>query len=289
MIDWMQKQRDRLRRCAIPVAIVTGIVSAPVFVAGAAEEEPPISPLVGQTFEPKDVDWAHPVYKTGFDDTSMLTDWRLEGGTRMSVENGKLLLENKAAGAEPATPTDAEKKHLVAWLLKVVPADFLLEFTVRPYDRQEGLNIVFFNARGPHGENIFEPPIKPRDGTFKQYHSGDFNNYHISYWASDRGTANVRKNSGFHLVARGKDYVVSAPKDAFQTVRIYKHGGTIRLTIDNVISAAWDDDGKTYGPVLTNDGWLGLRQMDHSVRCEYDNLAVYPLLKDAAAAAPKSP
>jgi hypothetical protein len=111
---------------------------------------------------------------------------------------------------------------------------------------------------------------------FAQYHSSDLNGYHISYWAGTRGTANVRKNAGFKLVATGPDRVVNGPADAFQVVRLYKRGGTIRLMVDDIISVAFDDDGKTYGPVWNHSGWIGLRQMGHTVHCEYDSLTVYP-------------
>ena len=136
--------------------------------------------------------------------------------------------------------------------MKELPADFLIEFTVRPTNRKEGLNIVFFSARGLQGESIFDPKLNPRDGTYKQYHSGDLNCYHISYWAAGRGTANLRKSKGFHLVAEGKDLICDAPADAFQTVRVYKRGGTIRLTVDDVVALAWDDDGKHPGPGPAN-------------------------------------
>ncbi|MDA1250282.1 MAG: DUF1961 family protein, partial [Planctomycetota bacterium] len=82
-----------------------------------------------------------------------------------------------------------------------IPTDFLMEFTVRPHDRKQGLNIVFFNTTGLNGENIFKSPIKPRDGTFKQYWDGDLQSYHVSYWAgaganagTRGGRANLRKN-----------------------------------------------------------------------------------------------
>ena len=245
---------------------------API-VAAAEKTAPPFHPAVGQRLVPTDVDRAHPVYQTAFDDAGAIRDWRLEGGKSMSVADGKLVLESAAGSVRSETAAN----HLVCWLKKEVPADFLLEFSVRPQDRKQGLNIVFFNARGLDGENIFAPSLAPRNGLFKQYHSGDLNNYHISYWAGDRSTANVRKNRGFHLVAAGPDLVVGAPPEAFQTVRLYKRGGQIRLTVDDVISVAYDDDGRTYGPVWAHSGWLGLRQMAHTVRCEYDFLNIFPL------------
>ncbi len=234
---------------------------------GAEKADPPPHRSVGQRLVPADVEWAHPVYQTTFDDASVLKDWRLEGGKRMSIANGKLVLESEPGRRE---------NHLVCWLTKEMPADFLLEFSVRPQDRKEGLNIVFFNTRGNNGEDIFDSALKPRSGIFRQYHSSDLNGYHISYWAGERSTANVRKNAGFKLVATGPDRIVAAAPDAFQVVRLYKRGGTIRLMVDDIISVAWDDDGKAHGPVWNHPGWIGLRQMGHTVRCEYDSLNVFP-------------
>lgn len=231
-------------------------------------EEPPFHQSVGQRFVPTDVDWKNPVYRTSFTDETDLKDWRLEGGKQMSIVSGKLVLES-----EPGR----KDNHLVCWLNRELPANFLLEFTLRPRNRKEGLAIVFFSTRGHRGESIFDPQLKPRTGVFEQYHSSDLDGYHISYWAGERGTANLRKNAGFSLVATGPDYVVDGPAEAFQTVRIYKRDGTIRLMVDDVISVAFDDDGKTYGPVWTHRGWIGLRQMGRTVRCEYDSLAIYPL------------
>jgi hypothetical protein len=119
-------------------------------------------------------------------------------------------------------------------------------------NRKDGLNIIFFNTRGLRGESIFNPALAPRTGDFKQYHSGDLNGYHISCWAGERGTAHVRKNKGFALAATGKDLVLNAP------------------------AAAFDDDGQTHGPVWTHPGWIGLRQMVHTIRCEYDDLKRFP-------------
>ncbi|MCP5109732.1 MAG: hypothetical protein GY953_02730, partial [bacterium] len=51
--------------------------------------------------------------------------------------------------------------------------------------------------------------------------------------------------------------------------------------VDDVVAAAYDDDGNEYGPVHTRSGWIGLRQMGHTIRCEYSRLAVYPLDGDS--------
>lgn len=282
--------RNSARAAAIVhTSLVVGAIQLVLFAGGlsAAPKSAPPPPQelpTGYKFIPDDVDWDHPVYQTSFDSAEALKDWRLEGGKRMSVAGGCLLLESEAG----STRSETNANHLVCWLTREVPADFLLEFSVKPQNRKQGLNIVFFNARGLKGENIFEPPIKPRNGVFAQYHSGDINCYHISYWAGDRGTANVRKNKGFHLVAVGKDLIVTDPPDAFQTVRIYKRGGMIRLMVDDIVAVAYDDDGKTFGPVHTHSGWIGLRQMGHTVKCEYGHVNVWPLKAKPASASGKS-
>ncbi len=128
-----------------------------------------------------------------------------------------------------------------------------------------------------HGESIFDPALPARTGFFAEYHSGSLNNYHVSYWAGARGTANVRKNHGFHLVATGSDLIVGAPSGRFQAVRLHKRGGAIRVTVDGVVAVAFDDNGVSHGPVWRHLGWIGLRQMGHTVRCRYDDLRIHPL------------
>lgn len=228
----------------------------------------PRPPTLGERFVPADVDWSNPIYETSFDAPSVLADWSLEGGHSMSVDGGNLVLTSHS--------TDRQN-HLVAWLRQEIPADFLLEFSLRPRDRLDGLNIVFFNTRGINGENIFDPSLEPRDGTFKQYHSGDLNGYHISYWAGERDATHLRKNRGFDLVTKGEDLIRTAPADSFQTVRVYKRDGHIRLIVDDVVALAYDDDGTTYGAAHSHPGWIGLRQMGHTGYALYGDLRVYPL------------
>lgn len=257
--------------------VFLALVAGCAVLALTAVAKPP-APLpqrqpTGMKFIPTDVDWDHPVYRTSFDAPVDLKDWKLEGGLRMSVAGGNLVLASRPG----STKSEANANHLVCWLTREMPADFLLEFTVCPVNLKQGLNIVFFSTRGIHGESIFDPALAPRDGFFKQYHSGDLNGYHISYWAAGRGTVNLRKNRGFHFAAEGKDLITDTPAGSFQTVRIYKRGGKIRCTVDDVVSLAYDDDGKTFGPVWTHRGWIGLRQMGHTVRCEYGHVKVWPL------------
>ncbi|RFC46488.1 MAG: hypothetical protein DVB23_001596 [Verrucomicrobia bacterium] len=67
------------------------------------------------------------------------------------------------------------------------------------------------------------------------------------------------------------------PAESFQTIRLYKHHGTIRLMVNDVIEVALADNGKTFGPVWAHFGWIGSRQITHTVRCESDDLALFSL------------
>ncbi|MBC8355988.1 MAG: DUF1961 family protein [Planctomycetes bacterium] len=233
-----------------------------------AQQTVPPHELVGKRFVPSDIDFGRPVYEALFDDPDELGDWKLEGGDVARVtDDGDLLLKSE--------------KHQVFWLAKQIPADFLLEFTVRPHDRKQGLNIVFFNTTGLSGENIFKSPIKPRDGSFKQYWDGDLKSYHVSYWAgaganagTRGGQANLRKNKGKTLIASGNDLITGGETGTFQTVRIYKRGGTIRVMVDDVVAVACDDDKP-----LDLPGWIGFRQMGHTLSCRYGHVKVWPLRK----------
>jgi hypothetical protein len=250
---------------ALALAALTVSILATVDSARAQEK-------LGDKFVPQDVDWTRPVYETTFESPETLSQWKLEGGSKMRVSDGCLVLESDPTQQGPDGKCI---DHLVCWLAKELPADGLIEFTVRPANRKEGLNIVFFSARGLKGESIFNPSLAARDGTYRQYHSGELNCYHISYWAAGRGTANLRKSKGFHLVAEGQDLVYEAPREAFQTVRVYRRGGQIRLTVDDFLSLAWNDDGKGHGPVIAQPGWFGLRQMGHTLSCEYGHVKVF--------------
>ena len=192
-------------------------------------------------------------------------DWVLEGKASARVENGRLFLKN-------------DPDHLVFWNTREFPADVLIEFGVSPADSNKGLNIVFFAAKGRDGGNIFDLGQPIRDGEFKTYHTGAINCYHTSYWANDpqgaaRGTSHIRKNHGFHLVAMGRDFIASQGAGPHR-VRMLKLGNQIAVEANGKIEVRWEDDGKTFGPVL-KEGFVGLRQMSHTGECGYTHFKVW--------------
>lgn len=203
-------------------------------------------------------------------------DWVYESKTgRAWVEDGTLRM-----GGVRKHPTFGREAryHSVIWNARPFPEDFLLEFTLRQ-TQKKGLNIVFFAAR-PSGEgaSIFRPGLPKRAGQFGEYIKGAIDNYHISYLATSRrgnprGFANMRKNSGFHKVADGKDLISSTDKTGPHRIRLLKVDGHVALEVNGEIALEWTDTGETGGPPLEG-GYIGLRQMRRSAVCHYDDFKV---------------
>jgi len=192
-------------------------------------------------------------------------DWVLEGKASARIENKRLVLKNDAS-------------HLVFWNTREFPSDMLVEFGVSPADPNNGLNIVFFAAKGRDGGSIFDLSQPMRDGEFRTYHSGEINCYHVSYWAitstgEARGTANIRKNHGFHLVSMGSDLIAGQGPGPHR-IRILKLGNKITVEANGKIEVRFEDDGKTFGPVW-KEGRIGLRQMQHTGQCSYTHFKVW--------------
>jgi hypothetical protein len=188
-------------------------------------------------------------------------EWVLEGRASAEATHGKLNLSN-------------EEGHLVLWNTRNFPADLLIEFEFSPQNDREGLAIVFFAAQGRDGGSIFALNQPKRDGDFKRYHSGELDCYHTSYWANNakgeaRGTAHIRKNHGFALVAMGRDYITGNGTGP-HGVRILKIGPRVEVEVNGKLAVAWTDPGKPHGA-----GFIGLRQMLHTQRATYGNLKVY--------------
>jgi len=196
-------------------------------------------------------------------------DWVLEGtgGGKVWTENGRCVVLTNG-------------KHQVLWNTRVFPENFLLEFGMSPEDSRVGLTIVFFAVRNLAGGSPFDLGVPKRDGVFRNYHSGALDCYHCSSWACTpadggilRRTTNLRKNCGFFMPASGIDRIGGAGPGPHR-VRVLKVGGKIRVETRGKLALAFDDDGKTYGPVW-KDGYIGLRQMGHSQHVSYTHFKVW--------------
>lgn len=212
------------------------------------------------------------LYSNPLSGPDSLQDFCLEGRALTSFPGGCLRLENAES------PGLGQKANYVLWCRKAFPADLLLEMDFRPI-REPGLAMLFFSASGRGGQDLFDPSLAPRTGEYVQYHHGDINAFHLSFFRrkekEERSfhTCNLRKSYGFYLVSQGADPIPdAADADGFYTLSLLKLGPDIRFAVNGLEVLSFRDDGQTYGPRL-GGGCIGLRQLA-PMAGEYANLRV---------------
>lgn len=196
-------------------------------------------------------------------------EWVLEGAGTAWVEEGKLHLKT--------LKPDQRDGNIVLWNTRDFPGNFLIEYSFEPENTSRGLHILFFSAKANDGASIFESNQPLRNGVFTKYTQGDIKNYHVSPWATTdfalRRTANLRKNSGFHLVACGNDNI-GGHDGKVPTVRILKYENLINVESNGKQVLAFSDDGQTYGPVYKG-GKIGFRFMSRTHHAAIKHMKVY--------------
>lgn len=193
------------------------------------------------------------LYQNNFQSKQDIVDWTLEGDVGLVEirEDGMHQWHKEGDWVWP-------EGHMVNWCPQNFPASFIAEWEVDIVS-EDGLCIVFFAAKGVNGKDIFNPHLQKRKGHFGKYINGDINCYHISYFAADRLTANLRRNPGFFLATNGP--VQIHPKDnKVHKVTLIKDNNHIILAVDDKISIDFKDDGKSFGPIH-QEGKIGFRQM----------------------------
>lgn len=221
------------------------------------------------------------LYENRFDDAAKWAvererEWTMEGpglGEILAEPGGGLRLRSARFTIERAPDG-----HWTYWLRRDFPKDLAVAWDFRFSDRgPKGLAIVFVCASGRGGgKDIFDDKTAPRDGTFSQYTNGDVDSYHVSYISIGRGKANVRKNSGFHLVASGPDLVTEAGADRWHKLLLARKDNRLWLTVNGKTCVDWTDDGSAGGPPH-GGGKLGFRQQNNLYYGDYRNLKVYGL------------
>lgn len=202
-----------------------------------------------------------------------IREFVLEGRAKLSFPEGKLRMENALAANE------GQKANYVLWCPKDFPADVYIQWSFLPI-KEPGLAILFFAAKGRNGEDLFDASLKARTGEYPQYHHGDINAFHVSYFRRKEPderqfhTCNLRKSYGFNLVAQGADPI----PDAVDAVSPYELGllkleGRVSFFVNGLEVFRYDDDGKTYGDRL-GGGKIGLRQLAPMI-AEYSDFKVY--------------
>jgi hypothetical protein len=210
-----------------------------------------------------------------FDD---IKHFRMEGCGSVTFPMGRMRLESTRE------PEDGQQANFVLWCSDNFPADIAVTWEFRPI-REPGLAILFFAAAGMNGVDLFDPSLARRTGEYEQYHHGDIDAFHLSYyrrrWPDERRfhTCNLRKSYGFHLAAQGADPLPSvADVTCSYRMLLMKRGPRIDFSINELSILSWEDDGITLGPPL-GAGKIGFRQMSPFI-AEYAHLNVYGLRKE---------
>lgn len=199
----------------------------------------------------------------------------LEGKAEICFDSGCMTMKNALAGEL------GQKANYVLWCPEEFPENVKVEWEFQPVT-DHGLCILFFSAAGKDGKDLFDPSLSPRTGEYPQYHSGDINAFHVSYFRRKEPderlfhTCNLRKSCGFHLVAQGADPIPSA-EDAreFYRIAVIKYENTISFYVNDLCVFCYEDDGVTYGEPLKS-GKIGFRQLA-PLTANYRNLRVYAL------------
>lgn len=225
----------------------------------------------------KNVQHGKLLYENGLTCIQDIKDFRLEGSAKITFPNGRMRMENDMDEGL------GQKANYVLWCPEEFPADIYVEWEFQPI-REPGLCMFFFAAKGRDGKDLFDNILAPRTGEYVQYHHGDINAFHVSYFRrkelDERSfhTCNLRKSYGFHLVAQGADPIpdVADVKEAYH-IAMAKKGATVQFYINELEIFRFVDDGITYGDLL-GGGKIGFRQLAPLVG-EYANLKVYAMEK----------
>ncbi|WP_029231626.1 DUF1961 family protein [Butyrivibrio sp. VCB2006] len=212
------------------------------------------------------------IYENPLNNEACLQDFALEGRANISFSKGVMRLESELG------PDVGQRANFVLWCKQPFPSDVLIEWEFRPV-KEPGLAMLFFAAKGRNGAPIFDGSLSPRTGEYSQYHSGDINAFHVSYFRrkedNERAfhTCNLRKSYGFNLVAQGADPIPDASEDSpWYSISVIKKSGKIQFFINHLQIFEFDDDGISYGDILTG-GCIGFRQLSPMI-AEYRNLRV---------------
>lgn len=217
------------------------------------------------------------LYQNPLADENDVRDFKMEGQAAASFPLNRMRLENKL------DPKLGQKSNFVYWCPVEFPDNIAITWDFWPI-HEPGLCILFFAAKGIRGEDLFDSRLSVRSGVYDQYHHGDIDAFHVSYFRrkeeEERSfhTCNLRKSYGFHLVSQGGDPIPSVidAKGPYR-MKLFKWGGEIVFVINDLTVLHWTDDAKTFGKPLAG-GKIGFRQMAPLI-AEYANLHVYSLSK----------
>jgi len=215
------------------------------------------------------------LYENPLSKKADIQDFILEGQAEICFENQCMVLKNALDNGL------GQKANYVLWCPEIFPENIKITWEFHPVT-DVGLCILFFGAGGRNGKDLFDASLSRRTGEYPQYHSGDMNAFHISYFRrkepDERAfhTCNLRKSHGFHLVAQGADPLPSAAECVdFYRMEVRKYKNTVTFLINDLMIFTYEDDGVTYGSLLS-EGRIGFRQLA-PLTAAYKNLKVFKL------------
>ena len=199
--------------------------------------------------------------------------WVAEGSVGMGNHREALELSGAVDDRE-----FGDHAHWTFWCPEEFPDGIRISWDFLPL-AEPGLAMLFFAAAGQGGRDLFSPALVPRTGYYPQYHSGDIDTLHVSYfrhkYQSERAfrTCNLRKSAGFELVAQGADPLPPV-EDAtdFYRLEVVKDGPRVAFSINGLQLFAWRDPSEN----VLGGGRIGFRQMA-PLRAAYRNLVVEKL------------
>ncbi len=222
------------------------------------------------------------IYENPLASEQDIAGFHMEGDGAVTFPRGRMRLRSTRDPGPDSDQAANQLANIVYWCPQDFPDNIAISWNFWPI-AEPGLCILFFSATGQQGQDIRDPRLAPRSGPYGQYHHGDINALHVSYFRrryadDDRRfhTCNLRKSHGFHLVAQGPDPIPDVA-DAVgpYAIELTKAGADVTFSINGMRIFQWHDDGRTHGPVL-GGGKIGFRQMAPMVG-EYANLKVTTL------------
>ena len=213
------------------------------------------------------------IYENALSKEEDVKDFVLEGKALVTFPEGAMRLESVIS------PEEGQKANYVFWCDKEFPANIRIEWDFKPI-KEPGLAMIFLAAKGKNGEDLFDEKLSERTGEYVQYHHGDINAFHISYFRRKEPderqfhTCNLRKSYGFYLTAQGADPIPDvADVEKFYHLTVIKKDNTVAFCVNDLKVFEFVDDGQTYGPIL-GGGKIGFRQLAPMIG-EYKDLKVY--------------
>ena len=277
MLDNKLNRRSWMRYVTVIAGVAglnkLGFASGLNFGQGKDDNEKDV--LIERVFY-KRYDEVKTIYENSLSSESDVTGFVLEGVADISFPNNRLRIENTL------DPSLKQKANLVYWCPEDFPDNVAISWDFYPV-KEPGLCILFFSAKGKNGEDIFSNSLNKRAGDYKQYHHGDINALHVSYFRRNKNIrdfqlCNLRKSYGHNMVIQGPDPIpcTEYAKPPYN-IRVVKYGSVVEFYINDLQIFEWHDDGTKYGPIL-GGGKIGFRQMAPLIG-EYSNLKVTALEK----------